>query len=344
VQSKSFLAVILLVISANIARAQVPQDLQNKIDLASNILSELRTGQFDVLESQYQDFKDQRQIQPDGTPRSWIYWWAFSQGTLGASSLEDAEAITAKIREWRQVKLDSVPALLALCDAILGECEKIENQSIAKNLNPSAAPEIVQQLQTRVNEIAAAMKAVPYKDQPTLFAEPEYFAVTVHVYNLASVGYDRFQDVDEQLQAADPYYVPFYSQALVWLTNHRKHDMSLPRPEVWLNNRVKPSLMESDDVIKRKTETYAQVISFTSPDKVHLDVNLIDWPTLKTGLKNLVQDYRNSGWPSRYLLTAFQEKDREAAKEAFGIVGGNFSPEVIQPDKYRQIAQWIEQG
>jgi hypothetical protein len=131
---------------------------------------------------------------------------------------------------------------------------------------------------------------------------------------------------------------------VVWLTNRRKHDASLPRPEIWLTDRLKPTLLDSDDTVKRKTETYAQVISFTSPEKVKFDPSLVDWQTLKAGLKNLVQDYGNSGWPSRYLLAAFQEKDREATKEAFVIVGGNYSREIIHPDTYREIAKWVEQG
>ena len=340
-----FLALFLLTALATVAKAEPPHDLQNNIDLAGSILTELQTGQFDVLESQYRDFKNPGQIQADGTPKSWIYFWTFSQATLGASSLEEAEAITSKVREWRQVKPNSVPALLALCDSLLGECEKIRNQSIVKAQDPSTDPETVGQLQSRVDEIATAMKAVPYEDLPALVSEPEYSAATVHLYALTTTGYDRFQAVDRHLQqSSDPYYVPFYSNAVVWLTKRRKQDASLPRPEIWLTDRLKPTLLDSDDTVKRKTETYAQVISFTSPEKVRFDPSLVDWPTLKAGLQHLTEDYSNSGWPSRYLLTAFQERDREAAREAFGIVGGSYSPEVISRETYEQIAKWLEQG
>ena len=134
---KAFLILLFLTALAAVADAQSPpHDLQNDVGLAGNLIAELQTGQFDVLESQYRDFKNPGQIQADGTPKSWIYFWTFSQATLGASSLEEAEAITSKVREWRQVKPNSVPALLALCDSLLGECEKIRNQSIVKAQDP----------------------------------------------------------------------------------------------------------------------------------------------------------------------------------------------------------------
>ena len=131
---------------------------------------------------------------------------------------------------------------------------------------------------------------------------------------------------------------------MVFLANRRKHDAALPRPEIWLTDRLKPTLLDSDDTVKRKTEAYAQVISFTSHQKVNLDPSLIDWRTWKAGLQHLTEYYGKSGWPSRYLLTAFLERDREAAREAFAIVDGSYSPEVISRETYEQIARWLEQG
>lgn len=129
------------------------------------------------------------------------------------------------------------------------------------------------------------------------------------------------------------------------MANRRRHDPSLPRPEVFLTDRLKPSPLDSDEEAKRKSEAYDQVVAFTFPDKVKFAPTLMDWQTLKAGLKNLVQDYGpGTDWASRLLLRSFQEKDREATKEAFGIVGGNFSPEVISPVTYEQIAEWLEQG
>jgi hypothetical protein len=342
---KAFLILLFLTALAAVADAQSPpHDLQNDVGLAGNLIAELQTGQFDVLESQYRDFKNPGQIQADGTPKSWIYFWTFSQATLGADSLEEAGAISQKCREWRQAKPNSIPALLALSNCILGECEKIRKQFIAKRTDQYLDPETFQQLQSRVGEIAADMKAIAYQDLPTLMSEPEYFSVTIHVYSMTTADYDRFQTVDHDIQAADPYYVPFYGNALVFLTNRRKQDVSLPRPEIWLTDRLKPTLLDSDDTVKRKTKTYAQVISFTSYEKVRFDPSLLDWQTLKAGLQHLTEDYSKSGWPSRYLLTAFQERDREAAREAFGIVGGNYSPEVISSETYEQITKWLEQG
>src|SRR5260370_27927614 len=56
-----------------------PRDLVKHLALAKSVISELQAGNYDLLESQYQDFKTQ--IQPDGTPKIWVYWSAFEMET-----------------------------------------------------------------------------------------------------------------------------------------------------------------------------------------------------------------------------------------------------------------------
>ena len=43
---------------AIVARAERPHDIQNTTEFADIILTQLKTGQFDALESEYQDFRD----------------------------------------------------------------------------------------------------------------------------------------------------------------------------------------------------------------------------------------------------------------------------------------------
>jgi len=78
-------------------KAEPPSDTKLKTDFAAILLSQAKTGQFDVLESEYQDFKDQEhQLPPDGTPKIWIYFWAFEMAaTSPDSSLEDYKASSA---------------------------------------------------------------------------------------------------------------------------------------------------------------------------------------------------------------------------------------------------------
>jgi hypothetical protein len=51
------------------------------------------------------------------------------------------------------------------------------------------------------------------------------------------------------------------------------------------------SSLDSDEEVKRKTETCARTISILAPKVTHLDLGLIDWAALKAGLKNLIQDF-----------------------------------------------------
>ena len=104
---------------AIVAKAESPHDLQNNVKLAETICTELKAGQFDLLESQYRDFTDRvHQIQPDGTPKNWIYFWSFELCAAKAKSLEAAQVFTQKIRDWLGDKPNSVPATLAVENAV----------------------------------------------------------------------------------------------------------------------------------------------------------------------------------------------------------------------------------
>jgi hypothetical protein len=74
---------------------------------------------------------------------------------------------------------------------------------------------------------------------------------------------------------------------------------------------------------------------FIPPQAAKINIELVDWPTLKAGLKNLIQDYGpNTNWPSRYLAAAVAMQDKQAAREALALINGNYSPEIITaPDK-----------
>jgi hypothetical protein len=293
------------------------------------------------LESEYQDFKDPRHRLADGTPKEWIYFLAFEIATTN-SPLEDSEGFVEKIRHWLRAKPDSIPALLALDNALLGQCQQL--QALATAQHALDDPEITKQFKARSDEIISSMQSFPKDRQEALFREPEISSVMVHSYILSSsAGYEHFKQVQNDVHNSDRFYAPYYCNALTWLSTRRKHHPELPRPEVWLTDQFRLDGLESVDEAKQKSEAYAQVVAFDNPEKVFLTPQLMDWSTLKIGLKNLVEDYGpNTDWPSRYLLTAYQERDKESTKEAYGLVAGNPSPDVMSSSTYQEIQKWID--
>jgi len=107
-----------------------PRDLEAKRALAKTLIAELEAGQFDLLESQYRDFKTQ--TQPDGTPKVWVYFWAFDHRKYlyGSNAEEKGKLLTQKAHEWLKEKPDSVPALLVLWSSLFGECMDILREPI----------------------------------------------------------------------------------------------------------------------------------------------------------------------------------------------------------------------
>ena len=61
-------------------------------------------------------------------------------------------------------------------------------------------------------------------------------------------------------------------------------------------------------------------------------------------MKNLVQVYPGTDWPTIYLTDAKAAGDKEAAREALWIIQGNYSPEVIiDPDAFQSLSEWAEE-
>lgn len=68
---KTVFFALLIASTILLAKAEPSSDVKIKSELAETLLLKLKTGQFDALESEYQDFQDPHQRLPDGTPKRW---------------------------------------------------------------------------------------------------------------------------------------------------------------------------------------------------------------------------------------------------------------------------------
>ena len=54
---------------------------------------------------------------------------------------------------------------------------------------------------------------------------------------------------------------------------------------------------------------------------------------------------RSLDWPSRCLALAYAFQDAQAAKEALGLIQGNYSPEVFHnPAAFQEISRWADKA
>jgi hypothetical protein len=317
------------------SKADSPHDFKSNKDLGHTIVSELEAGQLDLLENQYQDF--QGQTLGDGTSKFWVYFDAFFTKTSFAGSLQEATSFTKKARQWLRERPDSVPAVLALLECLLGEC-----QYLRKSFLLGTAPKNPEQIETRGAEIDSLLRTFPAQD--ALVASPQYYSTTVQFFPLMAADYKIFQGLEHDLMHIDPYFAPFYIGSISWLKSKRQKDTSFPRAEIWLLDHLKPTALDSDEEKAKKCRTYAQVLAFDMDKDQPLDGTLLDWPTLKAGLQSFIQIYGSeTDWPSRLLAYSWQFKDKEAAKEALSIIQGNYSGEIFtDPTAFQQLGQWVE--
>jgi hypothetical protein len=323
-------------------RAQSPHDQQTNAELADKVIAELKAGQFDALEEQYKRFAA-GELQPNGTPKSVIYFWAFERASSEQETLEKSEAIVGKIKDWLVQFPDSVAATLAYDKSLLGECDLIAKEVNKRGL-PAADPKSLEGLGKRGDEITRFMGSRPPEVMERLVSEPQLYVVTMYSFSLVGGNYAKFEALTADLQTADPYYSPFYSQAIIWLAKRRLEGVVVPRPEVWLMDQLKPTALDSEQDVKRRSETYAAVISEINPATYKIDVGLVDWQFLKTGLENLIKDFGpNTDWPTRLLVDARVAGDKETAREALKFIQGNYSPEiVVDPDVFQDLTKWAE--
>jgi hypothetical protein len=188
------------------------------------------------------------------------------------------------------LKPNSVPALLALCNALIGECEQIWDRSRTEKLDPKD-PENLNQIQTRADEFSRETEQFPKEAADALRAEPYYYAISLRFLATIGAPFDVLQKVDRDIEHYDPYYVPFCLQYALWLFSHRQSDPSLPRPEVWLTDRFKLNVLDTEELKRRKCRAYAQIIGFNGGKSAEFKADLLDWPTLKAGLVDLVHSY-----------------------------------------------------
>jgi hypothetical protein len=317
-----------------------PHDLELNRDLAKTFVSEVEQGEYDLLESQYRGF--QKETQPDGTPKIWVYFDSFFQESSTETEFEEATAFTQKLRKWLNERPNSVPALLALVEALLGECQCMRRGCSCLREAHFDQPARIEQVQESADEMLSRIRTFP--DSDSLLSEPQYYVTSVQMFPFGDTGYDQFLLLEDDLEQIDEYYLPFYARAIDWIAFERHKDPSVPRPEIWLADHLKPTFLDSDKVRIKKCSTYAQVVSFAGRMATILDLKLLDWPTLRSGLQSLIEVYGpNTDWPSRYLVYAYRFGDREAAWDALKIIRGNYSPEIFtDPTAYQELEKWAK--
>jgi hypothetical protein len=322
-----------------------PRDLEAKRALAKTVIAELEAGQFDLLESQYRDFKTQ--TQPDGTPKVWVYFWAFDHRKYlyGSNAEEKGKLLTQKAQEWLKEKPDSVPALLVLWSSLFGECTDILRDKWEAADLGSRDPKAVTEIQARIDEFRSSHERFPVQAIAVLEAEPQYYVANVQFFSFLRVKYELFEHLDHDLEHYDPYYSPFYLYGCLWLANRRVKDPGLPRPEVWLTDHFEPTALDSEEDRIRKCRAYAQTITSNVETGFQFRNELLDWPTLKTGLQDLVRIYGpETNWPTLYLVYAYAHKDKEAAREALSVIRGNYATEIVtNPLVFQDISKWAEE-
>lgn len=325
-----------------VAQAGPPLDFKAHKAFAQSVIAALNNEQFDLLESQYRDFKGQTLA--DGTPKLWVWFSAFERATrYWAANLEEADLVVQKAARWLETRAGSIPAVLALDETLMGECRSIRHH--AKTAHDTFAPETVRQLQTRIDRINSVMLTFPVRDVAALQAEPQYYATNAELMIFLETPFETIRQLDRDLEQYDPYYALFYINAVHWLFTRRTNDPTLPRPEVWLTDHFRPSPLDSDENRIRKCRTYAQILSFDLAKQDRLQLPLLDWPTLKAGIQDFIQTYgANTDWPTRYLVDAWAYQDKPAARVALKIIQGNYSPEIItEPTVFQDLSKWAEE-
>ena len=338
---------LLLVASVRFAPAapvtEAPRDLKQHLAFSEVILEEVEAHQYDLLETQYQQFKMPGELLPDGIEKLWIYFAAFYGRFQSIRTEEEGDAFVQSVRAWFTERPGSVAALLCLENALVGQLDWFWGRLREEKGGPGSA-ETVAKMDAIGEEYRRNFRDFPEAARAKVLAEPYYYTVALQFMGSANAPGAMVEELARDAEHVDPFQVAFCGSYVVWLFKHREKDLSLPRPEVWLTDRFKITSLDSENLQARKARAYAETVAFHGGEGFGFDAALLDWPTLKMGLEGLVKEFgAETDWPSRYLSLAFFFKDQTAARDALAVIGGNYSPEVIgRPDAFQEMSAWAE--
>ena len=324
--------------------AQSPKDSELHSIFWKQIAQEVDNQKFDLLESQYSELKNEKAVIEDGTPKIWLYFESYYENNRNlTANIQEAQEFTKRLRAWHTLWPDSIAAILALCNALVGESDRIWDVARKENRDPKDA-ESRGEVKSRLLEFNSTLEELPRQVGDQLRAEAAFYAVKIKMLAAISAPFDAVQEIQREIEQVDTYYVPFYLTYSSWLLGNRQNDRSLPRPEVWLTNRFKTDILDTEEIKRRKCRAYAQIIAFHGNGTSEFKADLLDWSTLESGLRDLVHSYGSqTDWPSRYLVTAFAFHDKDATREALAIVNGNYSTDIIKvPTAFQAISKWAE--
>jgi len=307
------------------------------------LLQNLKDGQYDALEDQFEKVQDRSVQIQDGTPKIWAYFRAFDLADEAKhKSLEDIKALAQQVRTWRDNRPNSVAALLELANTLIGQANKIRQLSIQNHWD-LADPNMKQTLQEPLTE-AAKIIFSPDKSVPAVQLQPECFAIAVALYcHFDHIPWPQIQDAVYRGVLLDPTYIALYQQALIWLST-RTPEATLPKPIDWITEILRVEPEDSQEAADQKAKTYAQTLAFTDQHRVPIDIQETDWPTFKRGLALLVHSYpQSTEWATRYLVLSYAVKDLPSAKDALDVLQGNYSPRVVgDPSFLQEVSIWAE--
>ena len=308
------------------------------------IVEELERGKYDDLEAQFTQFHRSGEELEEGGRKIWLYFASFQEKTASTPSLDDIQTFVRKAEEWTRAMPASVAARLALCNALLGEATAIAELT---RIGAFATYDrtVPKELTAVLEECRSQVISPPERLLSALEAEPEFYDVAVQLLAWATADFAPIEAAFKEACAVDPFYTPIYLRITILLNGKDFREGGAPKPGAWLTEALKTDPADPEPVRKKKIATYAQTYGLLPAD-VQLDPQDLDWPTLKVGLFQLARAHKGSlDWPSRCLKAAYAFQDPETAKEALGLIQGNYSPEVFQdPGAFSDISRWAEEA
>jgi hypothetical protein len=166
---------LLLVASVGFAPAapvtEAPRDLKQHLAFSEVILEEVEAHQYDLLETQYQQFKMPGELLPDGIEKLWIYFAAFYGRFQSIRTEEEGDAFVQSVRAWFTERPGSVAALLCLENALVGQLDWFWGRLREEKGGPGSA-ETVAKMDAIGEEYRRNFRDFPEAARAKVLAEP----------------------------------------------------------------------------------------------------------------------------------------------------------------------------
>ena len=298
--------------------ASSPYEVWELSDIADQVTAAVLKRDFAALNGMEQGFRKRRSRTPSGAWKLSWYYWAF-EGPLPVEVQNGVcvNKLAPFVRDWEIATPDNPAPYILEAKSLLDYGHCIRGDGYGGEVSPQAQRELLQNV--------AAGREVLEAHRDVASVDPHFYVEMIRTYTYEGGNKGALKSLLDEAVGREPYYYETYYAAV---------DYFLPRwrgsPEDldWLGRFAIRQTREGDG-----TGVYARIF-WALDGNADPDFALMDWPTVKQGMRDVMRVYPNAWNAAHFARFSCFMHDKAAAAAFFDQVP--YEEELVWHDNVEQ--------